>query len=121
MKNKKVGRIIHITASVIFALALLVLFILYTSVFGEFIAASLEVDDPDSLSQGLTRAFALIFMIIFGAADLVISIISAILSGTLSKRNEGKTRVFGKILFALSIILIALVIISFAVAVIFFN
>ena len=121
MKNKKAGLIIHITASALFALALLVIFILYTSLFCEFIAASFETESPDSLSQGLTRAFALIFMIIFGAADLVISLISAILSGTLAKRGEGKTRIFGKILFELSIILVALVIISFAVAVIFFN
>lgn len=122
MKKGTAGRVVHLTASVIFLLLSLAAFVLYAVMFTEFVSAlavrgELE-GTSEQLGNGLSVAFALIFMIIFGGADLVLSAISTALGSTVIKYRTGTARKYGIVATVLSVLFLLGTLISFIVAVI---
>ena len=120
MKKQTVARAVHITASVVMSLLALAAFILYTSLFFEFIEAKLAegASASEELGIGLSTGFALIFMIIFGGADLVLSAVALVLSATLIRIREGRDRVYGIVTTAINGFFIAATAISLSLTLI---
>ena len=72
----------------------------------------------EELGIGLSAGFALIFMIIFGSADLVLSAVALVLSATLIRIREGRDRVYGIVTTAINGLFILATAISFITALI---
>lgn len=120
MKKQAVARTVHIIASVIMSVSALLVFILYTSLFFEFIEARMAegASASEELGIGLSAGFALIFMIIFGGADLVLSAVALVLSATLIRIREGRDRVYGIVTTAINGFFIAATAISLSLTLI---
>lgn len=121
MKKKEVvGKAVHLTATAVFLVLSIIALAAFSVMLVEFIGANISKGDADGtgeqLSAGLSAAFALVFMIIFGLADLVISVIGITLSSTVIRFRKDGARVFGIVATVINAVSVAVVVIASAVA-----
>lgn len=101
MDNNKVskGRVVHLTAAIIILVLATVAFAITMSL--SYSAIDLKTqhnattDSGEQLGLGLSQMIVIIYLIIFGAANLILSAIGVILSATVWRYRQGKTRIIG--------------------------
>ncbi|MBE6555061.1 MAG: hypothetical protein E7663_02335 [Ruminococcaceae bacterium] len=96
---KKVERILLIVLT-IFLLAALAATVLSVSL---SVDVMLTPKDSGELADGLGRAFGIVFLVIFAAAEWMLSLVSVLLSIPLARSGEKKPRTFGIVGIAASI------------------
>jgi len=121
-KPGKAGKIVHLTAALVL-LALAILAVSLTVAMGleylELRAAEDSITDSgDQFGNGIGQGFALLFMIIFAFAGIILSAISLILSSTVWRFQNGRIRTVGAVatvvsaifFIALAILLLSIII-----------
>ncbi len=102
MDNKvSKGRVVHLTAAIIVLILATLAFTLTMSL--SYSAIDLEArhsaaaDSGDQLGLGLSQAIVIIYLIVIGVANLILSAIGVTLSATVWRYRQGKTRIFGMV------------------------
>ena len=108
MDNNKVskGRVVHLIAAIVLLILATLAFIFAMSLCYSAIDLEMQMraaaESGQQFGLGLSQGFTLVFLIIFGAVNLILSAISVTLSATVWRCCSGGQRIFGIVATSLS-------------------